>query len=87
MCVLYEPGEPIGTAGYIILAVINVPWLAMSLVVAFLAWWRPYLDLDCAWCGRPFYSSDRAAIISTALCPECGQALSADDLQELARSP
>jgi hypothetical protein len=83
MCVLYAPGESIGLPGYVILAIMNVPWLAVSLSSAALTWWRPYLDLDCTWCGRSFYSIDRPTILQTGRCPDCGQLIPSDDLEDL----
>lgn len=79
MCVLYRPGERIGTVGYVILIVMFVPLLVAALAAIVLNWWRPYLDLNCTWCGRAFYSTDRPQIMQTGLCPGCGQPVPDED--------
>jgi hypothetical protein len=81
--VLYQRGEPIGTAGYVILAVMFLPLLATLLTGLALGKWQPSLDVDCTWCGREFYSTDLPTLLQTGRCPGCGQAVPADDLQDL----
>jgi hypothetical protein len=84
MCVLYEPGERIGTVGYVILAIMLVPLSAFLLVlVVWSTWWR-CLDLECTWCGRSFYSTDLKELLRTARCPGCGQLVPVEDLEDLA---
>jgi len=78
MCVLYKPGERIGTVGYCILAVM----LAPVLITIPLCLWRRYLDLDCMWCGRPFFSTDLPKLLQTGRCPGCGQTVPAEDLED-----
>jgi hypothetical protein len=83
MCVLYQPGERIGTVGYVILAIMLVPLLAALLgTLVLCSWWR-YLDLDCTWCGRSFYATDLPTLLQTGRCPGCGQPVPGDDLQDL----
>jgi hypothetical protein len=42
---------------------------------------KRYLDIDCTWCGRPFYSSDLASIRQTGCCRECGQPAPPEDFE------
>jgi hypothetical protein len=84
MCVLYAPGERIGTAGYVILAIMILPWLVANAWAMILCWrWEQYLDLDCISCGRPFFSKDLPELRQNGCCPACGQAVSVEDLQDL----
>ena len=83
MCVLYAPGEKIGTVGYCILAIMVTPLLAAGVLAIMLSWRRRYLDLDCTWCGRPFYTCDLPEILRTRLCPACGQTVPVEDLEDL----
>jgi DNA-directed RNA polymerase subunit RPC12/RpoP len=83
MSVLYKPGERIGTVGYVILAIMIVPLLVAMLAAIVLNSWRRYLELDCTWCGRSFYSTDMPAILATGRCPDCGHPVPGEDFQDL----
>lgn len=83
MCVLYKPGEKIGTVGYWILAIMVAPLLATGVLAIALSWRRRYLDFDCTWCGRQFFSTDLPMILETRHCPGCGQTLPVEDLDGL----
>ncbi len=83
MCLLYEPGERIDAIGYGILGFIFLALLVGLLVPIVASSWRRYLDIDCRWCGRPFYSSDRRRIRQTGCCPGCGRSVPREDLEDL----
>jgi len=82
MCVLYAPGERIGTVGYCILAVMFAAiFVVVSVPIVVYVWWR-YLDLNCIECGRPFYAADLPQLRQSSRCPGCGQAISVEDLED-----
>ena len=83
MCVLYEPGERVDGLGYSILAFMVTPLLIWAIVVVGDNWRRPYLDVDCTWCGRSFYGPDLPAILQTHACPHCDRPVPSEDLDEL----
>ena len=82
MCVLYEPGERIGTVGYCILALMFAAiFVVVSVPIVVYVWWR-YLDLNCIGCGRPLYAADLPMLRETGRCPGCGHAISAEELED-----
>jgi hypothetical protein len=82
LCVLYEPGERLTSLGYGLLVATLAPLVIVNLVTAFLHWWRPYLDVNCTWCGRPFFANDLPTILQTERCPGCGQPVPREDFED-----
>ena len=79
MCVLYEPKERIGQAGYFILAVMIVPLLTTIFLCRVAA---QTSNLECTRCGRAFCSTDLPKLLQTGRCPRCGQAVPGEDLSD-----
>lgn len=83
MCVLYEPGQPIGATGYCLLTVMLAPWLAVNLWGLIVGWRQAQvLDVDCPSCGQPFTAGDLPEL-RKGRCPACGQTIPSDLLQDL----
>jgi DNA-directed RNA polymerase subunit RPC12/RpoP len=79
MCVLYEPGEQIGTLGYTILTIMLFPQLVL---IGMLLWAGEESGFGCALCGRQFYSRELAKILLNGQCPGCGQSVPKADLED-----
>jgi hypothetical protein len=83
MCVLFEPGERIDTVGYGIFACMFAALLVGLLLPIAVNWRKRYLDIDCGWCGCPFYSSDLPRIRQSGCCPSCGRSVPPEGLVEV----
>ena len=84
LALLYDRRQRIGAAGYCILTVMLLPWLAINLwgLISCRRQER-LLDVDCLACSQPLAVRDLPALQQTGLCPKCGQAISREVLEDV----